>query len=154
MPDQGIEYAWPDSPLPAAFQVTQVYGSLICPVTRPVRSRLLVIIPSSRMSAGSSCTSTSLRLGFDFASNSWISGVTGVISQPVAELSTRPLSLVPPPPEPSHAPADGRSPAVTGLADVVTLQRRRAAEIRDGDEDRFFADTPLDYQLSRARARL
>jgi hypothetical protein len=37
---------------------------------------------------------------------------------------------------------------------VVTLQRRREAEIREGDEDGFFADTLLEYQWARDVAGL
>ncbi len=32
-----------------------------------------------------------------------------------------------------------------GLADVVTLQRRKAAEVSDGDEESFFLDTLAEY---------
>jgi len=71
----------------------------------------------------------------------------------MAELSTRLLSLVPPPLESSSHSA-GAIPADAGLADVVTLQRRREAEIRDGDEDGFFADTLLEYQWARDVAGL
>lgn len=71
----------------------------------------------------------------------------------MAEPSTRLLSLAPPPPEPSSRAA-GVIPADAGLADVVTLQRRREAEVRDGDEDCFFADTLLEYQWARDVAGL
>ena len=41
-----------------------------------------------------------------------------------------------------------------GLADVVTLQRRKAAEISDGDEESFFLDTIAEYQWARDAAGL
>jgi hypothetical protein len=41
-----------------------------------------------------------------------------------------------------------------GLADVVTLQRRAAAEISDGDEESFFQDTIAEYQPARDTACL
>jgi integrase len=53
---------------------------------------------------------------------------------------------------------DGEAVAVPvlepGLADVVTLQRRRAAELSDGDEDAFFLDTVAEYQWARDAAGL
>ena len=39
-----------------------------------------------------------------------------------------------------------------GLADVVTLQRRKAAEVSDGDEESFFLDTLAEYQWARDAA--
>ncbi len=41
-----------------------------------------------------------------------------------------------------------------GLADVVTLQRRKAAEVSDGDEESFFVDTLAEYQWARDAAGL
>lgn len=41
-----------------------------------------------------------------------------------------------------------------GLADVVTLQRRKAAELSDGDEESFFLDTVTEYQWARDAAGL
>jgi hypothetical protein len=41
-----------------------------------------------------------------------------------------------------------------GLADVVTLQRCRAAEASDGDEESFFVDTLAEYQWARDAAGL
>jgi hypothetical protein len=41
-----------------------------------------------------------------------------------------------------------------GLADVLTLQRRKAAEISDGDEESFFLDTVAEYQWARDAAGL
>ena len=40
------------------------------------------------------------------------------------------------------------------MADVVTLQRRKAAEISDGDEESFFLDTVAEYQWARDAAGL
>jgi integrase len=57
-------------------------------------------------------------------------------------------------PEPSSA--DELSPAAVepGLADVVTLQRKRAATTVDGEEESFFADTIAEYQWARDAAGL
>ena len=41
-----------------------------------------------------------------------------------------------------------------GLANVVTLQRRRVAEVSDGDERSFFVDTLAEYQWARDAAGL
>ena len=41
-----------------------------------------------------------------------------------------------------------------GLADVVTLQRRKAAELSEGDEEGFFLDTIAEYQWARDAAGL
>lgn len=41
-----------------------------------------------------------------------------------------------------------------GLAEVVTLQRRRAAELSAGDEEGFFLDTVAEYQWARDVAGL
>ena len=55
--------------------------------------------------------------------------------------------------DPAEAAADG--PLLEpGLADVVTLQRRKAAEIDDGDEESFFLDTLAEYQWARDAAGL
>lgn len=45
-------------------------------------------------------------------------------------------------------------PAEQGLADIVTLQRRKAAEISEGDEEGFFLDTIAGYQWARDAAGL
>lgn len=58
------------------------------------------------------------------------------------------------------APLDPAETPVTepllepGLADVVTLQRRKAAEVGDGDEEGFFLDTLAEYQWARDAAGL
>ena len=55
--------------------------------------------------------------------------------------------------DPAEAAADG--PLLEpGLANVVTLQRRKAAEIDDGDEQSFFLDTLAEYQWARDAAGL
>ena len=41
-----------------------------------------------------------------------------------------------------------------GLANVVTLQRRNAAGVSDGDEESFFVDTLAEYQWARDAAGL
>ena len=41
-----------------------------------------------------------------------------------------------------------------GLADVVTLQRRKDAAVSDGDEESFFLDTIAEYQWARDAAGL
>ena len=60
---------------------------------------------------------------------------------------------------PPTALAEGDVPAggvllEPGLADVVTLQRRSAAEVSDGDEQSFFVDTLAEYQWARDAAGL
>ena len=51
---------------------------------------------------------------------------------------------------------DGPVPAAVepGLADIVTLQRRKAAEVSEGDEEGFFVDTIAEYQWARDAAGL
>ena len=41
-----------------------------------------------------------------------------------------------------------------GLADIITLQRRKAAELSEGDEEGFFLDTIAEYQWARDAAGL
>jgi integrase/recombinase XerC len=41
-----------------------------------------------------------------------------------------------------------------GLADVITLQRRKSAALSDGDEESFFLDTVAEYQWARDAAGL
>lgn len=45
-------------------------------------------------------------------------------------------------------------PTETGLADVVTLQRRAAATVTDGGADAFFQDTLMEYLWARDVAGL
>jgi hypothetical protein len=45
-------------------------------------------------------------------------------------------------------------PSDSPVADVVTLQRRAAATIRDGDEEGFFQDTIAEYVWARDVAGL
>jgi integrase/recombinase XerC len=71
----------------------------------------------------------------------------------MAESRTRVLSLV------ATVPAADAGPVVApmlepGLADVISLQRRRAASIQDGDEESFFLDTLAEYQWARDVAGL
>ncbi|MGH3235497.1 MAG: hypothetical protein ACRDOH_20055, partial [Streptosporangiaceae bacterium] len=55
--------------------------------------------------------------------------------------------------DPAETPAAGLL-LEPGLADVVTLQRRTAAEVSDGDEESFFLDTVAEYQWARDAAGL
>ncbi len=52
--------------------------------------------------------------------------------------------------QPDLRPAAGEQ----GLADIVTLQRRKAAEVSEGDEEGFFLDTIAEYQWARDAAGL
>ena len=68
---------------------------------------------------------------------------------------SRGLSLVPPETKPEHRSGGGGPLRVeTGLADVVTLERRRAAAIGERDEQAFFLDTVAEYQWARDIAGL
>lgn len=73
----------------------------------------------------------------------------------VPDSGSRVLSLVPSVVEPEHRPG-GRGPlrVESGLADVVTLERRRGAQIGEGDEQAFFLDTVAEYQWARDVAGL
>jgi integrase/recombinase XerC len=73
----------------------------------------------------------------------------------MTDSGTRVLSLVP-----SVTATGGSEPLADallvepGLADVVSLGRRRAAEIAGGEEERFFIDTVAEYQWARDVAGL
>ena len=61
--------------------------------------------------------------------------------------------------QPVASPDQGEIPAAgplaePGLADVVTLQRRKAAETDGGGEEGFFLDTLAEYQWARDAAGL
>ena len=73
----------------------------------------------------------------------------------MSDSRSRLLSVVQPAtfPDPAEIPAAGPL-AEPGLADVVTLQRRRAAEIDGGGEESFFLDTLAEYQWARDAAGL
>jgi integrase len=80
--------------------------------------------------------------------------VIAVICGFVSDLESRTLSLVRTVPEPG-VPVDLASVSVeAGLADVVTLQRRRQARISAHDEESFFLDTLSEYQWARDAAGL
>jgi integrase len=64
------------------------------------------------------------------------------------------LSVVRPADDDDEQPGPRPLPGEPGLADVVTLQRRKAAEISDGDEESFFLDTVAEYQWARDAAGL
>lgn len=84
------------------------------------------------------------------SSNSQNLRVRRVICVFVSDTESRTLTLVPP-----TATADeGPGPIETGLADVVTLQRRRRARISVQDEESFFVDTLTEYQWARDAAGL
>jgi integrase/recombinase XerC len=57
-------------------------------------------------------------------------------------------------PVPDDESAGGGLSLEPGLADVVTLQRRKAAGISDGDEESFFLDTVAEYRWARDAAGL
>ncbi|AJT65454.3 hypothetical protein T261_3790 [Streptomyces lydicus] len=64
------------------------------------------------------------------------------------------LTLVRPAPD-SAAEVDAAAVSVdSGLADVVTLQRRRQARVSEQDEESFFIDTLSEYQWARDSAGL
>lgn len=71
----------------------------------------------------------------------------------MVQSGTRALSLVPPVGGPGEDP--GAEHAFDqGLADVVTLQRRRTVELSAGDEEAFFLDSLAEYQWARDVAGL
>lgn len=68
----------------------------------------------------------------------------------MSDSGSRRLSLVP-----STALPAGDEPLVEpGLAEVVTLQRRKAAKASEGDEESFYLDTLAEYQWARDVAGL
>jgi integrase/recombinase XerC len=71
----------------------------------------------------------------------------------MADSQTRVLSLVT-----SAAATEAESPAEPalepGLADVLTLERRKTAALSGGDEQSFFLDTVAEYQWARDTAGL
>ncbi|MGH3193937.1 MAG: hypothetical protein ACRDOL_43100 [Streptosporangiaceae bacterium] len=71
----------------------------------------------------------------------------------MSDSRSRLLSVVQPvtPLNPPETPVD--DPMLEpGLADVVTLQRRKSAEVSDGDEESFFLNTLAEYQWARDAA--
>lgn len=64
------------------------------------------------------------------------------------------LTLVRPVPDPTAVMDPADVSVETGLADVVTLQRRRQARISAHDEESFFLDTLSEYQWARDAAGL
>lgn len=62
----------------------------------------------------------------------------------------RTLTFVPPP----RAAEEGSGSIETGLADVVTFQRRRQARMSAQDEEGFFVDALAEYQWARDSAEL
>ncbi len=76
----------------------------------------------------------------------------------MADSRSRALALVPVTVEPDEADVAAEVAAELvgepGLAEVVTLQRRRAAEVSVGDEQSLFVDTLAEYQWARDVAGL
>src|SRR6266508_6526423 len=76
----------------------------------------------------------------------------------MAHSRSRTLALVSATAEPDEADVTAKVTAELvgepALADVVTLQRRRAAEVSAGDEQSFFLDTLAEYQWARDVAGL
>src|SRR6266851_3760493 len=91
----------------------------------------------------------------DSAAVTRIPGEIRVIFRSVSDSRSRLLSVVRPatPFGPAETPV-GDPLLEPGLADVVTLQRRKAAEVSDGDEGSFFLDTLAEYQWARDAAGL
>ena len=105
-----------------------------------------------QVSACSSRPSGTLR---ESAALTRIPGVTSVIFRFVADSSSRLLSVVPVPDAGGGEQHDLRPAAgERGLAGIVTLQRRKAAEVSEGDEEGFFLDTIAEYQWARDAAGL
>jgi len=90
-------------------------------------------------------------VSWEFADSSWIPGVTPVISYSVSDSETRILALVP---RVDKQGEDRPASVETGLADVVTLQRRRQARLSAQDEEGFFMETLSEYQWARDAAGL
>lgn len=69
----------------------------------------------------------------------------------MSDSETRTLALVP---RAVAVDGDGPAPLETGLADVITLQRRREARLSAEDEETFFVETLSEYQWARDAAGL
>jgi integrase/recombinase XerC len=67
---------------------------------------------------------------------------------------SRALALIPSGAEPDGSQLAAELVVEPGLADVVTLQRQRVAEVAAGDEHSFFVDTLAEYQWARDVAGL
>jgi integrase/recombinase XerC len=72
----------------------------------------------------------------------------------MADPRSRTLSLIPVAAEPDRDQLAAELASEPGLADVITLERRRAAAISVGDEQSFFLDTLAEYQWARDVAGL
>ncbi len=72
----------------------------------------------------------------------------------MSDSERRVLTLVRPPADPSTALDPAAVSVETGLADVITLQRRRQARLSAHDEESFFVDTLSEYQWARDAAGL
>jgi integrase/recombinase XerC len=80
--------------------------------------------------------------------------VTRVILSFVVDSRSGLLSVVRPAHDDDEQPGPPPLVGEPGLADVVTLQRRKAAEISDSDEESFFLDTVAEYQWARDGRRI
>jgi len=72
----------------------------------------------------------------------------------MADSRTRLLSLTSVPVAPDGELASAGAGVEPGLADVLTLQRRSAVAVSDGDEEAVFLDTVAEYQWARDVAGL
>src|SRR6266511_2521638 len=94
----------------------------------------------------------------DSGSRFWNLRVDRVMGRAMADSRSRALALVPVTVEPDEADVAAEVAAELvgepGLAEVVTLQRRRAAEVSVGDEQSLFVDTLAEYQWARDVAGL
>jgi integrase/recombinase XerC len=72
----------------------------------------------------------------------------------VADSGSRLLSVVPVPGARGEQHDPRPAAGEPGLADIITLQRRKAAELGEGDEEGFFLDTIAEYQWARDAAGL
>ena len=93
-------------------------------------------------------------LVWDVCNNSQILRVIAVICGFVADSESRVLTLIRPPSGASVDLDPTAMPVETGLADVVTLQRRRQARMSAADEESFFVDSLSEYQWARDAAGL
>ena len=93
-------------------------------------------------------------LVWDIRSNSQILRAVLVISWIVSDSESRLLTLLRPEPSSASAVDPAAVSVESGLADVVTLQRRRQARMSAHDEESFFLDTLSEYQWARDAAGL
>src|SRR6202167_4474873 len=107
-----------------------------------------------RMSAGQRFLNRNAATSLKSANLIRIPGVTRVIFRSVADSSSRLLSVVQLPGAGEPRDPVALAAAEPGLAGIVTLQRRKAAQISEGGEEGFFLDTIAEYQWARDAAGL